>query len=98
MIIHGVDIDVRERFENPTGRTEFGGEGWRDILSAEIVDREAFALFLGEEDMLPEIVAERLSEWGDGEPMPDALWENLRLAFIREKPRLLGNISDALSQ
>jgi len=26
----------------------------------------------------------------DGQPMPDELWEGLRLAFIREKPNLLG--------
>ena len=26
----------------------------------------------------------------DGKPMPDELWEGLRLAFIREKPNLLG--------
>ncbi len=35
-------------------------------------------------DYKPELV--RL----DGQPMPDDLWEGLRLAFIREKPNLLG--------
>jgi hypothetical protein len=35
-------------------------------------------------DYKPELV--RL----DGQPMPDHLWEGLRLAFIREKPDLLG--------
>jgi hypothetical protein len=35
-------------------------------------------------DSKPELV--RL----DGRPMPDHLWEGLRLAFIREKPDLLG--------
>src|SRR5690606_34011477 len=35
-------------------------------------------------DYKPELV--RL----DSQPMPDHLWEGLRLAFIREKPDLLG--------